>query len=164
MNVSQLIGNYVLLSASTGIKWWGWILIALAGIVAFSFIMSRINAKFRENWDLNLFGGGLLMIIAGGCVAGGAILAKSPSPMLGWALCAIAAAVIILTLVYNCKKCGFGMGLVALLCQILFAPGSLILLVNYFQGTGYYAGSSSPRRRKRKEYYDDDRYDEGGRF
>lgn len=141
---------------------------AIVGVIVLSVIMHFINREFRIRYDLNLFGGGLLMILAiGGIVVGFLSLSgKIDSKALGFAGFGLAALLIIITLVYDCKKCG-GMGFVAFLCQLIFAPGALLLVFSFFSSKGSsYTESSWERRkireeRKRRGYDRDDRNDLG---
>lgn len=163
--VNGFLGNAIcgFRESLEGMVWWKWVVAALVALVVFGFILHFINRAFRIRYDLNLFGGGLLVIIAAAS-AGGALLLTGDGVKLGYILYLVAAAAIIFTLVYNCKKCGFGMGVVAFLCQILFAPGSLVLLLDFLNpNTAYYSyalGDDERIRKIRRRKRHDDRYDD----
>ncbi len=143
-----------------------WVIVGIVGAIVLSIIMHFINREFRIRYDLNLFGGGLLMILAiGGIVLGFlALNGKLASKAIGFVGFGVAALLIIITLVYNCKKCG-GAGFLAFLCQLIFAPGALLLVFSFFSSKGRtYTDTSWERRkireeRQRRGYDQTDRYD-----
>lgn len=139
------------------VKTWQWVVIAIVAVIVLCVIMHFVNRAFRVNYNLNLFGGGLLMLVAIGACVGGYFLLKSDSKVIAFALFAVAALCVIITLVYDIKKCG-GMGLVAFLCQILFSVGSLCLILEFKQN-GYIRNSASEDRivakKRRQKGYDD---------
>ena len=136
-----------------------WVIIGIVAFIVFCIIMHFINRAFRVRYALNLFGGGLLMILAGGGMALGVLgLNGTISRPIGYLGFGIAAILIIITLVYDCKKCG-GMGIVAFFCQIIFAPCSLFLFFEIFSSHGrnmpygsYVERRSIQRERERKGY------------
>ena len=69
----------------------------------------------------------------------------------------------IITLVYDCKKCG-GMGVVAFLCQLVFAPGALFLIFSFFSNP---ATSGLGDRREERRIQEERRrrgYDKNDQF
>lgn len=113
-----------------------WIIIGIVALIVLSVILHFINREFRIRYGLNLFGGGLLMILAiGGFVLGYFGLKGDLGKGVGFLGIGVAIFLIVITLIYNCKKCG-GIGFLALICQILFAPASLILLLEFFTSNG----------------------------
>lgn len=142
--------------------WLMWLIIILAAVIVFGVIMHFINRSFRIKYDLNLFGGGLLMAIALASAVGGYFLVKGEAKI-GYALFALTAILIIVTLIYDVKKCG-GMGVVALICQILFSVGSILLIFDFFGNKSRSSVSHSiredrivRRERERRGYNDRDR-------
>lgn len=133
------------------------ILIVLVGIIVLTLIMHYINRAFRIRYDLNLFWGGILMMIAIACICGGFFIFKAEKKI-AYVLLAIAVILIIVTLIYDCKKCGV-MGILALICQIVFSPGSLLILIEFFRGN-HVTNYRNERyiRRKREEQEDNYRY------
>lgn len=139
------------------IETWQWIVIGAVAFIVACVIMHFVNRAFRVNYDINLFGGGLLMLIAIGSAVGGYFLMKGDGKTLSYALFAVAAACVIVTLVYDVKKCG-GMGIVAFLCQIIFSVGALLLILEFKQ-KGYINNSSREdkivaKRRRERGYRD----------
>ena len=133
---------------------WQWVVIALVGIIVFSIIMHYINRSFRIRYDLNLFWGGLLMLIVIACAVLGYFASKE-GRTIGYGLLAVAAVIVIITLIYDCKKCG-AMGIVAIICQILFSAGSLFILIEFFQGrktTNYTTERYIRKKRKERDDY-----------
>ena len=135
---------------------------AVVAVIVFSIVMHFINREFRIRYRLNLFGGGLLMILAIGGVVAFFLGLKGTIPKgLGFAGLVIALILIILTLVYDCKKCG-GAGVLALLCQIVFAPCALFLILELFSNSGRsipygdYQDRRDIREARRRRGYDDD--------
>lgn len=135
---------------------WKWIIIGIVALIVISIIMHFVNRSFRIRYNLNLFWGGLLMLITIGCVVGGYFLVQNENKI-GYALFALAAILVILTLVYDCKKCG-GVGVLAFFCQLIFSVGSLLLLLEFFN-KGYVSGNAAEdryvRNQRRKRGYDD---------
>lgn len=137
-------GNFNLLAVTTV----QWVIIVIVAVIVFAIIMHFVNRAFRIRYDLNLLGGGLLMILSAGAGVGGYFLVKDGNNF-GFALFAVAAILIILTLIYDCKKCG-AMGVVALICQILFSVGSLLILIEFFTNHGYVRGQAAESWKVRK--------------
>ena len=137
-----------LLSASVAV----WIIVGIVGIIVFSIIMHFINREFRIRYSVNLFGGGLLMLLAGGGIALGILgLNGTIGKGVGYVGLAVAAFCILFTLIYDFKKCG-GAGILAFLCQAVFAPCSLFLIFELFSshGRALTYGSYTDRRDIRK--------------
>ena len=151
-----------LLAISTTVKI---IIGVLVGVIVLSIVMHFINRAFRIRYDLNLFGGGLLMILAiGGAVLGAfALSGKINAKALIYVGFGVALVFSIITLVYDCKKCG-GMGVVAFLCQLVFAPGALFLVFSFFSNP---ATSGLGDRREERRIQEERRrrgYDQNDRF
>lgn len=144
------------------IETWQWIVIAIVAVIVISIIMHFVNRAFRVNYNLNLFGGGLLMLLAIGACVGGFFLMKNDGGIISYALFAVAALCVIITLIYDIKKCG-GMGIIAFLCQIVFSVGALALILEFKQN-GYIRNSVREDRivekKRRQKGYDryNDRY------
>lgn len=138
-----------------------WVVIGIVAVIVFCIVMHFINREFRIRYRLNLFGGGLLMLLAGGGFALGALgLNGTLSKPIGFLGFGIAIILILITLIYDCKKCG-GMGIVAFLCQIVFAPCSLFLIFELFSSHGrsmtygdYADRRDIQRARERRGYTD----------
>ena len=94
----------------------------------------------------------MLIVIA--CAVLGYFASKE-GRTIGYGLLAVAAVIVIITLIYDCKKCG-AMGIVAIICQILFSAGSLFILIEFFQGrktTNYTTERYIRKKRKERDDY-----------
>ena len=125
-----------------------YVIVGIVGLIVTCVIMHFINREFRIRYDLNLIGGGLLMLLAGAGYGIGIWQLSKGSKVIGFVLIAVGLLLTIITLVYDCKKCG-GMGIIALFCQLLFSVPALFLILELF--TGNYTTMSRDYRREERD-------------
>lgn len=138
-----------------------YVIAGIVGLIVFSVAMHFINREFRIRYRLNLIGGGLLMLLAIGAAVGGILLlTKTDKKIFGFVLFGVTALFSLITLIYDCKKCG-GAGVLAFLCQILFCVPALCLVLELFSGKGttmardYRREERDIRRARERRGYDD---------
>jgi uncharacterized membrane protein len=139
----------------------------IAGIIAvivFSIIMHFINRSYRIRYNMNLMGGGFLVLVVAACVTGGVLLMKSGTgnKFIPYALFALGAVITICVFAYDIKKCGGGAGFGAFILQIIFSLGCILTLIDLFANNGRSVcntgvGEEREIRRIRKERGYDDR-------
>ena len=139
-----------------------YVIAGIVGVIVFSVILHFINREFRIRYRLNLIGGGLLMLIAIGAAVGGVLIVTKAGSKIGYALFALTAICVLITIIYDFKKCG-GVGFLALICQILFCVPALILILELFTNThgairDYERDERDIRRARRYRGYDDNGY------
>lgn len=128
-------------------KWYYWLIIGVVALIVLAIIMSAINRSFRRKYGMSLFGGGFLMLLAVGLCVGGYFLAKSTK--IGYALFAAAAIILLIVLIYDFKKCGFGAGLGALILQIIFCAPSIFVVFDIMFNKGRSVNSAAVRNASR---------------
>lgn len=116
-------------------QWWVWLIIAFVGVVLLCTIMHYINKHYRIKYDMNLFGGGLLMLIAFAAFGFGIYLALQ-SNVIGYALLGLGGVITLITLIYDCKKCGWA-GVPAVFFQLIFSVACLLLIIELMSNKGH---------------------------
>lgn len=109
--------------------WWVYAIIAVVAIIVLWIVAVKVNRHFLRNYGVSLFVGGFFTLVALGLIAGGILLAREDNGI-GWALLAAGAVILLIVLIVDFKKCGFGAGLLALLLQIVFAAPSILMFVD----------------------------------
>ena len=153
-----------MLNLVSAIQWWVWLIVGIVGAIIYFVVMVKVNREFRARYDFSLYGGGFLMLIAEvGIVL--AIVFRENKIILIAGL-AVAALLILITLIYNIKRLG-GVGGLALICQLLFSVCSLFAFLNLFSREGRRSLVTDSlrddfyvrrRRRELEESEEEDRY------
>lgn len=140
--------------------WLKIVLIVAAVAVVLAVALHFINRSFREKYGFGLYGGALLMLVFAAGVVGGIFLIKDDRATLGFAAIVVGAIALLITLVYDIKKCGAA-GFLALLLQIVFCLPALFVVFDLVFNRGrntiaapthYYSKKGSGRRREEDEY------------
>lgn len=116
-------------------EWLKYLLIALGAVVVLAIILHFVNRAFRNKYGFGLYGGALLMLLAVAGIGGGAFLAVGGTTLWGVVLIVIGIIPLIITLVWDFKKCG-GAGIWAFLLQILFCVPALFVIFDIIFNKG----------------------------
>lgn len=116
--------------------WLKYLLIALGAAIVLAIVFHFVNKAFRNKYGFGLYGGALLMLLAAAGIGGGAYLATSGNNTL-WGVVLIAVGIIplVITLVWDFKKCG-GAGIWAFLLQIVFCVPALFVIFDIIFNKG----------------------------
>lgn len=136
--------------------WLKYLIIAIVAVIVFWIISAFVNRAFIRRYGFSLYPGGTFMVIAAALIAGGLFLSATSG--VGWVLAAIGAVIVLIILIYDFKKAGFGGGLLALILQIIFCVPALLLLVDLLFNHGRtYLGVSRKNDRAMRDYRDNGR-------
>ncbi len=116
-------------------EWLKYLLIALGAVVVLAIILHFVNRAFRNKYGFGLYGGALLMLLAVAGIGGGVFLAVGGTTLWGVVLIVIGIIPLIITLVWDFKKCG-GAGIWAFLLQILFCVPTLFVIFDIIFNKG----------------------------
>lgn len=134
---------------------WAYIVGGIVAVIVFGLVMHFSNRSFRIKYNMSLYGGGLLMLIAIAAVILGILVFQDDMPVkIG---CFVGAGVLaLITIIYDIKKCG-GAGVLAFILQIIFCVGSLFVVIDFFKGNNishYNREDRVVRDRRRDRGYD----------
>lgn len=153
-----------MLNLVSAIQWWVWLIVGIVGAIIYFVVMVKVNREFRARYNFSLYGGGFLMLIAEAGIVLAIVFRENKIILI--AGLAVAALLILITLIYNIKRIG-GVGVLALICQLLFSVCSLFAFLNLFSREGrrsllrdsardeFYVRR---RRRELEESEEEDRY------
>ncbi len=115
--------------------WWVYLIIAIVAFAILAIIFTSINKKFIRKYGFSLYGGGILLLIAVGSIVGG-YFCIDRGGFIPYILFAVGAIALLITLIYDFKKCGFGGGILALFLQILFCAPSILVVFDLLFNRG----------------------------
>lgn len=139
-------------------KWAIWLIVGIAAFIVLGLILRKINRSFSLKYGFSIYGGAFLMLLAIGGAVGGAFMVKNDIKI-GYALFALTVILLLITLIYDFKKCGLGGGILALFLQIVFCLPSLFIVFDLLFNRGRTTLHTSVnndryyRRRKQKDEY-----------
>ena len=131
--------------------WLKYLIIAIVAVIVFWIVSAFVNRAFIRKYGFSLYPGGFFMAIAAGLIAGGLFLTASSG--VGWVLAAAGAVILLIILIYDFKKAGFGGGLLALILQIIFCAPALLLVFDLLFNHGRtFLGVSRRNDRAMRDY------------
>lgn len=141
-------------------EWLKYLLIALGAVVVLAIIFHFVNRAFRNKYGFGLYGGALLMLLAAAGIGGGGYLAATGATLWGVALIVLGIIPLVITLVWDFKKCG-GAGIWAFLLQIVFCVPALFVIFDIIFNKGkstvgnpaVYGSYNKKRRKDEDERY-----------
>ncbi len=125
--------NNLLLALEPGVVIGIIVAAAIVGIILLGVILNRINIVFRARYNLSLWGGAFLMMVAEILVVVAIIWVDNTIAKV--IMCVVAGILAIITLIFNIKKAG-GMGVLALLLQMIFSIGCPFMILGLFTRQG----------------------------
>lgn len=146
-------------------KWYVWLIIALVAVIVLSIIFSLINRKYKRTYGINLFVGGFFLLLAVGAAVGGILIGLKINKF-GFALLIVSFLISLLVFIQDVKRCGFGAGLGAWFCQLVFCVPTVFLIFDLVFNKGRGVSSSTRYSDRDMRYYreqqrnkrNDDRY------
>lgn len=114
--------------------WLKWVIGIVVAIIVLFTILIFANRAFRHKYGFSLYGGGFLMLLGVAACVGGVLMIMAEMK-LGYALFIITAITVIVTLVYDFKKCG-GAGILAFILQILFCLPCVLVIFDVLFNRG----------------------------
>lgn len=140
--------------------WLKIVLIALGVAIVLSVVFHFVNRAFRNKYGFGLYGGALLMLLAAAGIGGGGYLVATGTTLWGVVLIAVGIIPLVITLVWDFKKCG-GAGIWAFLLQIVFCVPALFVIFDIIFNKGnstinnptVYGSYNKKRRKDEDERY-----------